>query len=102
MLSLVIVASMKAVGIILIIAILIAPGAIAFLLTNRFETMILIAIAVGSICSLIGVFASYHINSAPAPTIVVLMTVVFCVVFLFAPRNGVLRKKAAYSANLTE
>jgi len=99
MLSLVIVASMKAVGIILVIAILIAPGAIAFLLTKRFETMLLIAIAVGSLCSVIGVFASYHINSAPAPTIVVLMTIVFCLVFLFAPHNGVLRKKETYSTN---
>jgi len=88
MLSLVIVASMKAVGIILVIAILIAPGSIAFLLTDRFESMILIAVAVGSICTLIGVFASYHINSAPAPTIVVLLTMLFCLVFLFAPRNG--------------
>ena len=93
MLSLVIVASMKAVGIILVIAILIAPGAIAFLLTDRFETMLFIAVAIGSICSTLGVFSSYHLDSAPAPTIVVLMTFVFCLVFLFAPRNGVLRNK---------
>ncbi len=102
MLSLVIVASMKAVGIILVIAILIAPGSIAFLLTDRFESMILIAVAVGSICTLIGVFASYHINSAPAPTIVVLLTMLFCLVFLFAPRNGVLRKKGTRSASTIE
>jgi len=80
MLSLVIVASMKAVGI----------------------SMILIAVAVGSICTLIGVFASYHINSAPAPTIVVLLTMLFCLVFLFAPRNGVLRKKGTRSASIIE
>ena len=73
MLSLVIVASMKAVGIILVIAVLIAPGAIAFLLTDRFDQMLLIALLVALFCTLSGVIMSYHVNSATAPTIVVLM-----------------------------
>lgn len=90
MLSLVIVASMKAVGIILVIAVLIAPGAIAFLLTDQFDQMLLIAILVALFCTLSGVILSYHINSATAPTIVVLMSVVFIVAFLFAPKRGVL------------
>jgi len=89
MLSLVIVASMKAVGIILVIAVLIAPGATAFLLTDRFDQMLLVAITIALVCTLSGVVLSYHLNSAPAPTIVVLMTIVFVAAFLFAPKRGI-------------
>ena len=100
MLSLVIVASMKAVGIILVIEVLIAPGAIAFLLTDRFDQMLLIAILVALFCTLSGVIMSYHVNSATAPTIVVLMSLVFIAAFLFAPKRGVLkRSRLALEAN---
>jgi len=91
LLSLVIVASIKAVGIILVISVLIAPGAISFLLTNRFETMIWLAILISMLCSLVGILGSYYIDSAPAPTIVVLLTICFIAAFLFAPKRGVLR-----------
>ena len=93
MLSLLIVASMKAVGIILVIAVLIAPGAIAFLLSDRFERMQWIAMTVAALCTFTGIILSYHIDSAPAPTIVVIMTVVFIAVFLFAPNRGILRQR---------
>jgi len=93
LLSLVIVASIKAVGIILVIAVLIAPGAISFLLTDRFERMLLVAIALSVLCAILGILASYHIDSAPAPTIVVLLTLVFIAVFLFAPKRGILRSQ---------
>lgn len=91
-LSLVIVAAIKAVGIILVIAVLIAPGAISFQLTKRFENMIWISIAVAIVSTVAGITLSYHIDSAPAPTIVVLMSVIFILVFLFAPQRGLLRK----------
>lgn len=81
MLSLTIVAALKAVGIILTIALLIAPGAIAFLLTRQFQTMLWTAVAVATSCSFLGVYASFHLDSAPAPTIVLLMTIVFIAVF---------------------
>lgn len=93
LLSLIIVASIKAVGIILVIAILIAPGAISFLLTDRFERMLLVAIAVSVASAVIGILSSYHIDSAPAPTIVVLLTMLFIVAFLFAPKRGILRQQ---------
>ncbi len=92
MLALVIVASIKAVGIILVIAVLIAPGAIAYLLTDRFHLMVLWAMAVSCTSTILGITTSYHIDSAPAPTIVVLLTFIFVVVFLFAPKRGVLRQ----------
>ena len=80
-LSLTIVGALKAVGIILAIAMLIAPGAIAFLITRRFGPMLLVAMAVAVSASLLGVYISLFINSAPAPTIVLIMTIVFVVVF---------------------
>ena len=61
---------------------LIAPGAIAFLLTKRFEMMMVIAVSVASISSFLGVYASFYLDSAPAPTIVLLMTVQFIAAFL--------------------
>lgn len=80
-LSLTIVGALKAVGIILAIAMLIAPGATAFLLTRRFEAMLAVAVAVAVGCALAGVYLSFFIDSAPAPTIVVLMSIVFMVAF---------------------
>ena len=91
-LSLVIVAAIKAVGIILVIAVLIAPGAISFQLTNRFEHMIWWSIGVAAVATVLGITLSYHIDSASAPTIVVLLSLIFIVVFLFAPQRGLLRK----------
>ncbi|KAA5602112.1 metal ABC transporter permease [Blastochloris sulfoviridis] len=85
-LSLAIVGALKAVGIILAIAMLIAPGAIAFLLTNRFGLLLVVAVAVAVSCSFLGVYLSFFIDSAPAPTIVLLMTVVFIIAFLISAR----------------
>lgn len=80
-LSLAIVGALKSVGIILAVAMLIAPGAIAFLLTRRFEAMLAAAVTVAAACSFLGVYLSFFIDSAPAPTIVVLMTLVFVAAF---------------------
>ena len=82
-LSLTIVAALKAVGIILAIAILIAPGAIAFLLTRRFGAMMTMAVAIAVATSFLGVYLSFFIDSAPAPTIVLLMTIAFVAAFGF-------------------
>lgn len=96
-LSLTIVSALKAVGIILTIALLIAPGAIAFLLTKRFERMLLISVAVAALSSLTGVYSSFFIDSAPAPTIVLLMTLIFIIAFFAAIRRNA---KASSSINL--
>ena len=81
--SLTVVGALQAVGIILVISLLIAPGAIAFLLTRRFEQMLLMAVAVAILASISGVYLSFFLDSAPAPTIVVGLTVIFIVVFLW-------------------
>ncbi|MBE0529951.1 MAG: metal ABC transporter permease [Rhodospirillales bacterium] len=81
-LSLTIVGALKAVGIILAIAMLIAPGAIAFLLTRSFGRMLVLSTAIAVIASFLGVYASFFIDSAPAPTIVLLLTLAFVAAFL--------------------
>ncbi len=80
--SLAIVGALKASGIILAIALLIAPGAIAFLVTRRFEAMLVVAVVIAIGSSLVGVFASFHLDSAPAPTIVLVMTGLFIAAFI--------------------
>ena len=87
LLSLTIVSALKAVGIILTIALLIAPGAIAFLITKRFENMMAISVLVAVFCSVVGVYSSFFIDSAPAPTIVLLMTLIFVAAFVAAVRQ---------------
>lgn len=82
MISLTVVASLTAVGIILSIGLLIAPGAIAFLATKRFEFMLPIAVLVTLFSGLAGVYLSFFLDSAPAPTIIMILTVVFIVLFL--------------------
>lgn len=87
-LSLTIVAALKAVGIILTIALLIAPGAIAFLITRRFETMMLVAVAASIVAGFLGVYASFFIGSASAPTIVLVLTALFIAAFITSLRRA--------------
>lgn len=82
LLSLSVVGALTATGIILTIAMLIAPGAIAFLLTRRFSMMLLTAVGIAVAASLGGVYLSFFLDSAPAPTIVLLLTIVFVGAFI--------------------
>lgn len=81
MISAMVVAMLSAVGIILSVALLIAPGAIAFLITTRLQAMMAAAVVVGAGSSLLGIWISFWLDSAPAPTIVVVMTALFVLVF---------------------
>jgi manganese/iron transport system permease protein len=90
LLSLTIVGSLKAVGIILVIAMLVAPGATAYLLTDSFERMLLIASAVAMVSSVLGTIASYHLDGATGACIVLIQAAAFVLAFLFAPKRGVL------------
>jgi len=81
-LSLTIVGALKAVGIILAIALLISPGAIAFLLTTRFERMLAVSVIVAAAASFAGVYLSFFLDSAPAPTIVLLLSGGFAIAFV--------------------
>ena len=88
LLSLTIVSSIKAVGIILVIAMLIAPGATAYLLTDRFERMLVIAVVVACGSAVLGTLISFHINGATGACIVLVQASCFLAAFLFAPKGG--------------
>jgi len=91
MLSIMIVFSLQAVGMILVIAMLIAPGAIAFLLTRSFYHMLVSAVIISVSCAFLGIYISFFIDSAPAPTIIVLLGGVFVTVFAY--QNVPFRKR---------
>ncbi|HIH6547508.1 TPA: metal ABC transporter permease, partial [Proteus mirabilis] len=81
-LALTIVASMQAVGIILVVAMLISPGITAYLLTRSFSRMITLAILFSVISSVIGTFISFHIDGATGPSIVLTQAVFFIIALL--------------------
>ena len=84
MIALTIVATLKSVGIILSISLLIAPGDIAILMTRKFSHALWLAVAMSVITSFMGVYLSFFIDSAPAPTIVVLFSLLFVITFIYA------------------
>lgn len=84
LIALTIVAALKSVGLILAIALLIAPGAVAFLLTNKFSTMLILSMVIALVGAFLGVYISFFIDSAPAPTIVLVLTVFFIMAFIRA------------------
>ncbi|RWM74323.1 MAG: metal ABC transporter permease [Mesorhizobium sp.] len=81
LISLTIVGALKAVGIIMAIAMLIAPGAVAFLLTRKFSAMLILSVAIAVAASFLGVYLSFFIDSAPAPTIVLMLSAAFIAAF---------------------
>lgn len=87
-LSLTIVSTLTAAGLILAVGLLITPGAIAFLLVRRFSTMLLVAVLVNVVCMLAGVYASFWLDSAPAPTIILLLSAVFLLAFAYRLRRN--------------
>lgn len=88
LIALTIVGALQAVGIILVIAMLIAPGATAFLLTRSFGTMLVLAPVLAVTGSVVGVYLSFFIDSAPAPTIVLVLSIVFVATFVHATRKA--------------
>jgi len=83
LLSLTIVASLKAVGVILVVAMLVAPGATAYLLTRRFERMLMVAVAVAVGSSVLGTLVSFHINGSTGPCIVLIQASLFALALLW-------------------
>ena len=101
LLSLTIVGSLKAVGIILVIAMLVAPGAIAYLLTDSFDRMLIIATAVATTSSALGTIVSFHIDGSTGACIVLIQFLAFVLAFLLAPKRGLIanwRRAPAQSA----
>ena len=87
------VAALQAVGACLVVAMLITPGATAYLLTDRFGKMLWLASAMGVVTSLVGAYVSYYFDGATGGCIVTLQTLVFLGAFVFAPKHGILAAK---------
>lgn len=87
------VAALQTVGAILVIAMVITPGATAYLLTDRFSRLIAIAVATGVLTSACGAWLSYFLNGATGGVIVTLQTLLFLLAFLFAPKHGLLAER---------
>lgn len=84
------VAALQTVGAFLVIAMVVTPGATAYLLTDRFPRLIAISVAIGSVTSFAGAYASYFLDGATGGIIVVLQTLAFLTAFVFAPKHGML------------
>lgn len=89
------VAALQTVGACLVIAMVVTPGATAYLLTNRFGLMIVIAIAMGVVTSASGAYLSYFLDANTGGLIVTMQTALFLLAFLCAPRYGLLRARRA-------
>jgi manganese/iron transport system permease protein len=94
------VAAMQTVGAFLVIAMVVTPGATAYLLTDRFPRLILIAVAVGTLSSCLGAYASFFLNGATGGVIVVLQTLAFLLAFFFAPKHGMLASRRRATAEI--
>ena len=94
LLALTIVASMQAVGIMLVIAMLIIPGCFAFLLTRRFGRMLCIAAAAAVFSALTGTYASFFLDASTGASIVLVQAILFLFAFLFAPKRGLLCRRS--------
>jgi len=94
------VAALQTVGAFLVICLVVTPGATAWLLTDRFPRLLVIAVAIGSLTSFLGAWASYYLDGATGGIIVVAQTLLFLLAFIFAPRHGLLanRRRGRYQA----
>lgn len=99
------VAALQTVGAILVIAMVITPGATAYLLTDQFKKLLVIAVVLGAVTSSAGAYISYFLNGATGGMIVTLQTIVFLIAFFFAPKHGMLsarRRALRESAKLRQ
>ena len=87
------VATLQTVGAFLVICLVVTPGATAWLLTDRFPRLLMIAVAIGSITSFLGAWASYYLDGATGGIIVVAQTLLFLLAFVFAPKHGLLASR---------
>ena len=96
------VAAMQTVGAFLVIALVVTPGATAYLLTDRFPRLIFLSVLIGAATSALGAYLSYFLNGATGGVIVSLQTLVFFAAFVFAPKHGTLAARRRARAALKE
>jgi ABC-type Mn2+/Zn2+ transport system permease subunit len=93
LIALTIVVSLQTVGVGLVAAMLVTPGATAYLLTRRLPTMMMVAALIGAVASISGLYLSYYINISSGAAVVLVATALFTAVFLFAPERGVVWRR---------
>jgi ABC-type Mn2+/Zn2+ transport system permease subunit len=93
LIALTIVVSLQTVGVGLVAAMLVTPGATAYLLTRRLPTMMMVAALIGAVASISGLYLSYYVNIASGAAVVLVATALFTAVFLFAPERGVVWRR---------
>jgi len=93
LIALTIVVSLQTVGVGLVAAMLVTPGATAYLLTRRLPTMMIVAALIGAVASISGLYLSYYVNIASGAAVVLVATALFTAVFLFAPERGVVWRR---------
>lgn len=96
------VAALQTVGAFLVVAMVVTPGATAYLLTDRFERLILMSFIIGAATSFVGAYLSYFLDGATGGVIVVLQTAIFLAAFVFAPKHGLLASRAKARRALEE
>ena len=96
------VAALQTVGACLVIAMVVTPGATAYLLTDRFPVLLMTAVSVGALTCFIGAYLSYFVDGATGGVIVTLQTVVFLVAFYLAPRHGLRAQRRRRVAAVAE
>ncbi len=102
LLSASVVAAMQTVGAFLVIAMVVTPGATAYLLCDRFPRLLMVSVLIGSVTSFAGAYASYFLDGATGGVIVALQTLVFLVAFFFAPKHGMFAARARARAATRE
>lgn len=95
LLALTAVVALQVVGVILVVAMLIIPGATAHLLTDRFGRMLVIAPVLSAACSVLGIYLSYWLDAASGGLVVLVQGAAFLLVYLFSPRHGLISKLPA-------
>ncbi|OLL76585.1 Manganese ABC transporter, inner membrane permease protein SitD [Pseudonocardia sp. Ae168_Ps1] len=95
LLALAVVVALQAVGIVLVVAVLIIPRATAFLLTDRMERMLLLAVGVAVVAGVAGTYVSYYANVSTGGAVVVSLATTFALAYLFGPRHGVIARYLA-------
>ncbi|MBT2517959.1 metal ABC transporter permease [Streptomyces sp. ISL-90] len=98
LLALTVVVALQAVGVVLVVAMLIIPGATAYLLTDRFARMLVISPTIAAACSIVGIYLSYYLDAASGGMVVLTMGAVFTLVYLFAPHHGVIARRVSAAA----
>lgn len=86
-------AALQTVGAFLVIALIITPGATAYLLTDNFPRLIIISVIIGIVTSFFGAYISFFLDGSTGGIIVVLQTLIFILVFIFASKHGLLIRK---------